>query len=427
MKHLLILTALLLPILTGCSGDEDLILEGERETVFATDTEGNKSEKTIAFPEKISKELNYTQVGRTSQHSTENSTISFPFEEIKSFSIGKGEYYRNPLTAIPLIEDEKLFTMDSTGKVTLFDWKEEKVIWEYTEVSNVKSSYKSGGLSLKEGRLFATFGTGDIIALDAETGEKLWNKDAGAPVYSGGILDKKKLYFQTKTNKIISLQQETGKEYFVVQGIENKCPLMKGNTPSLKGNRLVVGLTNGQVLGINTRGEMEWKEKVFMPSTKRVAGLVKDIIAPTVIEGNRIYVSGRGKTTICLDLKTGKKLWSAAVGSSFSPLILKNAVVVLGIDSEIVALDKQTGEEIWRENLLEDKDDRRIFSFPMLFNDQITVFDSKKKLLKIDSQTGKVSEKIDLGIAPIVSPIVAQGHVFILTKSGRIYILKQGE
>ncbi|MHA1549923.1 MAG: outer membrane protein assembly factor BamB family protein [Alphaproteobacteria bacterium] len=427
MKQVLIFALLLLPILVACSGDEDLILEGERETVFLTETDRNRSEKTLAFPEKIASKLNYTQVGRTPQHSTENNALSFPFEEIKSFSIGKGEHYRNPLTAVPLIKDEKLFTMDSTGKITLFDWKEEEIIWEYTEVSNVESNYKSGGLSLKEGRLFATFGTGDIIALDVETGEKLWNKDASAPIYGAGILDEKNFYFQTKTNKIISLKQKTGKESFIVQGIENTCPIMKGNTPSLKGKRLVVGLTNGQILGINTQGEMEWKEKVFMPSTKRVAGLVKDIIAPPEIEGKQIYVSGRGKTTLCLDLKTGEKIWSAPVGSSFSPLVLKNAVVVLGDDSEIVALDKQTGKEIWREKLLEDKDDKRTFSFPMIFNNQITVFDSKKKLLKIDAQTGKVSKKIDLGIVPAVSPVVAQGHLFILTKSGRIYILKQGE
>ncbi|MBN2676102.1 MAG: PQQ-binding-like beta-propeller repeat protein [Alphaproteobacteria bacterium] len=396
---------LLFLLLLGCSGDEDIILEGTRESVFIQENEISNTDEAINFSETISLSDNL--------HSL--------------FRVGEGSQSRFPLTAQPVFKDDIIYTMDSYGKVQATNWETNDVIWTYNDVADLKQSYASGGLAVYEQTLVATFGTGDIIAFNADTGEKIWNVDAKTPIYNAPLIENKIIYAQTKTNKILAVHLHSGKDQFVLQGVENERPLLEGNTPAFAKDTLIVGLTNGQVLGISEKGDMLWKEKVYLPSTIRLAGLIKDIVAPLVVQDNDVFVTGLSGATSKINLHSGKETISLPDGSRYAPLVNSKQLILLNTKEEIVAYNHISGHEIWKKSLHQSLEDTRIFSFPMLVNNHLGVFDSDGYLNIFSLQTGEFLKKINIGITPALKPLYHKDHLFLISKNGRLYTLKKGE
>ncbi len=119
--------------------------------------------------------------------------------------------------------------------------------------------------------------------------------------------------------------------------------------------------TNGteRVIALDaTTGQQLWKYE--LPVRYAISYPAGPRCTPTV-EGNRVWTLGAEGHLACLDVATGKPIWtkelkdaystkSALWGYSAHPLIEGNKLITLagGDGSHVVALDKATGQEIWK-------------------------------------------------------------------------------
>lgn len=91
------------------------------------------------------------------------------------------------------------------------------------------------------------------------------------------------------------------------------------------------------------------------------------------ISNGRVYTMGnvgQDEKVICLDLETGREIWSVTNGNAFrqgqgngprgTPSIVDGKVYSLGGNGDLSCLDAQTGSLVWRKNILNDFGGRNI-------------------------------------------------------------------
>jgi outer membrane protein assembly factor BamB len=88
------------------------------------------------------------------------------------------------LAASPVIGDGKLFAVDSSGVIHAFAADTGRSLWTHTIVTtrDLRDATFGGGATYSEGRVYATSGTGDVVALDAGTGAEVWRKKPAGPL-----------------------------------------------------------------------------------------------------------------------------------------------------------------------------------------------------------------------------------------------------
>jgi outer membrane protein assembly factor BamB len=150
------------------------------------------------------------------------------------------------------------------------------------------------------------------------------------------------------------------------------------------------------------------------------------------IDGDRLYVFGGNGDLTCLDLATGKKIWSINLVSKFggvnpywgyseSPLIVGDRILVNagGRRASIVAVAKADGATLWQQH-----NDGAGYSSPMLMKtgslNQV-IFFTESHTMAVDPRDGRLLwsyNKANNGTANIATPIVRGTRVFVSSDYG---------
>jgi outer membrane protein assembly factor BamB len=152
---------------------------------------------------------------------------------------------------------------------------------------------------------------------------------------------------------------------------------------------------------------------------------------PTV-DGDRLYALGGNGDLSCLDVKTGKVIWTMNVlqkfggsnirwGISESPLIIGEKILVNagGPDASIVALNKKDGSVIWKS-----QSEKASYSsaVPMTINGKMQViFFTSTRAVGLDLKDGTLLweySKPSNKTANAATPIVRDNRVFISSDYG---------
>jgi outer membrane protein assembly factor BamB len=150
------------------------------------------------------------------------------------------------------------------------------------------------------------------------------------------------------------------------------------------------------------------------------------------LDGNRLYAIGGRGDLACVDLTTGKKLWSVSFPSTFSaappgwgfaesPLIVGDRVIVNagGSDASIVALDKASGKVLWKAG-----NDRAAYSSAMLHETggiRQAIFFTASTAQGVDISNGRILwtyNRANNNVANVSTPVIRGDRVFISSDYG---------
>lgn len=151
---------------------------------------------------------------------------------------------------------------------------------------------------------------------------------------------------------------------------------------------------------------------------------------PTV-DGDRLYHENADGDVVCLDAKTGEKIWSVNILAKFggrninwglaeSPLVDGERLIVVpgGEKTGVAALDKLTGETIW---MCDGTRDKPGYASAIVFEHggirQVVTLLSRS-VVGVDARTGALLWQIDheaYAEETITVPIFLDGHVIVST------------
>ncbi len=203
-----------------------------------------------------------------------------------------------------------------------------------------------------------------------------------------------------------------------------------------------LAVSNGRIFTMGLRGDKEYVIAFDVNTGKELWSTVNGTPfresrgdgprgTPTV-EGDRLYALGGNGDLSCMEVKTGKVIWTQNIlqkfggrnikwGISESPLIMGEKLLVMpgGPDASIVALNKKDGSVIWKS-----QSDVAGYSSAMPVQIGSTthiVFFTEQRAMAVDLKDGKLLwtyGKAANNVANVATPVIRGNRVFLSSDYG---------
>ena len=333
----------------------------------------------------------------------------------------------------PVVVGERVFLTASDGRfndqlhVTCYDRSKGELLWHVKLFGSAVSEgqYAPGGMAVPTPaadakRLYALFGTGDLVCLDHD-GKPVWMRSlaqeygpfrnrwgmAASPMLVGELLVVQVDHWGE--SYLLGIDAATGANRWRTvreASVNWTSPL----AVTVKGRTQIVAAGTYKVKGYDAKDGSElWS----------VQGLEMQCIPSPVTEGEMIYaVSGRNSFNLAIrldtqrgDLTKSHLAWKAKAGATYvpSPVCYQGLYYYVEDTGIATCLDARTGKLMWRERL------NGQFHASLLAGDGKVYFTSMEGTVSVvqAGRSFKLLSQNDMGEAIMASPAVSGGEFFI--------------
>lgn len=431
----------------GDDEDENAPAEEDRISILALDdtieADPRYAGASISLPPAYQND-SWTQPGGEADHTLHHLSASSNFDVVWRADIGKASS-RAVLTSPPVAADGRLYVIDARARVTALDMENGEPIWETDLTPDIDEKFRvreiftrpkaaeigfGGGVALEGGRLFVTSGFGFAAALNAETGELLWQIDTPAPIRTPPTAYRGALYFVTNTNEFFALAQETGEELWKFQSFEESARILSSASPAAAGDLVVGPFSSGELVGfLADSGRAVWNETMSRSASLTALATLNDIAGSPVIDRGLVYVVSHAGRLSAIDIRSGQAVWEVRVASLQMPWVAGDYIFVVSVDSQLVCVSRNEGAVVWVADLPryqnpKKRKNRIAWAGPVLVDDHLVLVSTRGEIAKVSAQDGAIVATEKLGDGFIVPPIVASGTIFVLNEKGRLIALR---
>jgi outer membrane protein assembly factor BamB len=335
---------------------------------------------------------------------------------------------RERMAAAPVVAENKLFVTDVTATIHAFAADTGAALWSagITEGKLNKAARFGGGVSYDDGKLYATDGVGDVVAMSAADGKILWRAKPGAPLRGSPTVANGAVYVLTQDNQVFSLNQTDGKVQWVQSGTLETQGVFGVAAPAVSQGTVVSGFSSGELSAYRyENGRILWQDALSRTSITTSVSSLSDIDAAPVIDGGRVYAVGQGGRMVALELSTGQRLWEQNFAGISTPWIAGEWLFVVTDDARLVCLSRSNGKARWIAQLPrfqnEKKRSNAITWFgPILAGNRLVLTNSRGEINFVSPTDGKVSSTIETKTSFSLPPIVANSTLYTLDEKGKV-------
>jgi outer membrane protein assembly factor BamB len=364
----------------------------------------------------------WPQAGGYSNHAMHHLVMSDAPRQLWKSSAGSGSGKRRKLLGAPVIAEGRIFTVDASSRVSAFNAENGDRLWKADITPEDTSEvYTSGGLAYEDGRIFAATGFAQVVALDARTGQVIWRTNVSGPMRGAPTVRGGRVFAVTVDNQTHALAAEDGGVLWTHSGLTEVTGLLAGNSPAVDGATVVSAYTSGELFALKLEtGSVLWQDSLITVRRTENIGALMDIRGRPAIDRGRVYVIGNGDILVCVDLRTGRRLWEREIGGVQSPWVAGDFLFVITNSNEAVAIDAKTGRVLWVTQMQswqdpKEKDGRITWSGPVLASDRLILGSSDGKLVALSPYTGDMLgwEKVPDGVS--IAPVIANATMYFIT------------
>jgi outer membrane protein assembly factor BamB len=346
-------------------------------------------------------------------------------------SIGEGSSKRTRLTAIPIVYDNKIFTLDAEGTARAISVATGDTIWKLSLVpsgdkpssfwnpfnsSNMARAGFGGGLAADGGRLFVATGFGTVVALEPATGKPIWTKKLDIPIREAPTAAEGRLFVVNSESELYCLSASDGRELWTQKGLPENAAVLTSASPAVAGNLVFVPYPSGEVAALDVRtGQPKWTESLRKGDITSSATAIGEAARP-VVDRDTVFAMNRGGQLIATSKDRGERLWSREITGSQTPWAAGDALFVVDATGKLIALGRKDGKVRWLTPL---PGDGR-WSGPVLAGGKLWLASSKGMLVAVDAVSGSIAHQSDLGAPVLITPVVAEERLYVLTDKAKL-------
>ena len=268
----------------------------------------------------------WPQAGGNVQHVVQHTGASGPLDKAWSVSIGEGSGRKGRVVAPPVIADGSIFTVDSRYKVAAFDETSGDKLWSFKVEAVQRSSTRvgktsfidrvkdpltftdgdgsdkegvGGGVAYANGIVYVATGLGKMVALDAKTGDVVWERETRVPLNSVPTVDNGRVFVISDDNELFALDIKNGDVLWSYQGITETASMLTSPAPAVIDDVVLAPFSSGELIALRVQnGGVLWQDA--LSSTARLTPLasLNDISGgPAVADGYVIATAQSGVMT----------------------------------------------------------------------------------------------------------------------------------
>jgi outer membrane protein assembly factor BamB len=399
-------------------------LPGERIPVITDEATESVDPKVAARPISLpppAANASWTEPGGSPSNSLGNLALGDRVTKVWRVGVGTGSSYAGRLSAVPLVADGKVYTLDAGGMVAAFAAASGAKAWSTSLTPKNEKRYEGfgGGLSLDSGRLYATTGYGTVVGINPENGTVLWTQKVGEPVRSSPTAAGGKVFFVSADSVLHCLDGADGQEQWTARGVPEPATLLSNVSPAVGSGLVVAAFPAGDIVAYKIgNGEGAWRESLSRTSETSAAGILADPARP-VIEGGVVYAVSHGGKMVAVSESTGERLWTGNLTSTQMPWVAGDTVYVVEVTGKLLALSKADGKVRWLTQL----PGTARWNGPVLAGGKLWLVSADGSLVAVDARSGQVVSTTPLGVKVYVSPVVAGGRMYILADNATLIAL----
>ncbi|HEX2380061.1 MAG TPA: PQQ-binding-like beta-propeller repeat protein [Methyloceanibacter sp.] len=399
-------------------------LRGERIAVITDPSVAAIQPKAAARPVQLpppQTNAAWTEPGGTASNNLGHLALPDQVQKVWSADAGTGSSSSGRLSAVPLVADGKVFTLDAGGTVSAFSSANGAKLWSASVRPENEKSREGfgGGLALDGGRLYVTTGYGTVVCIDPVNGAIAWTKPVGRPIRSSPTAAGGKIYFVSTDNMLYALSAADGQQLWTARGLPQPATLLSNVSPAVSSGIVVASFPAGDIAAYEaTSGKAAWSDSLTRSSETTASGILGDPARPVVDHGVVFAVSHGGKM-IAASETTGERLWSRNLASTQMPWVAGDMVYTVDLGGKLIALARADGEVRWATDL----PNSTRWSGPVLAGNKLWLVSGEGVLIGADARTGQIVTNLDLGTPVFISPVVAGGRMYILADNAELIAL----
>lgn len=400
------------------------ILPGERIAVItdpgANDLTPSGPPKPVSLPPPRTND-SWTEPGGAPSNNLGHLVLNEQVQKVWSADAGTGSSWRGRLSAMPLVANGYVYTLDAAGTVSAFQASSGARAWSVSVTPENEKSREGfgGGLALDGGRLYVTTGYGTVVALDPGSGAIQWTKLIGEPVRSSPTAAAGKVFFVSADNVLHALNGADGSEAWTARGLPQIATLLNNVSPAVSDNVVIAPFPAGDIAAYDVAsGKPSWSDSLARAAETSAAGILGDPARPVIDKGVVFAVSHGGKM-IATSEADGVRVWTRNIASTQMPWVAGDTVYVVDINGKLFALSRSDGTVKWASDL----PGSSRWSGPVLAGGKLWLVSGDGLLVAADPHSGQVVSNLDLDTKVFVSPIVAGGRMYILADDATLIAL----
>lgn len=423
--------------LSGCESaekifgsDKDPPLPGERLSILQLQKDlipnPDLEAEDIALPE-IWQNKFWPQAGGYPNHAMTHVALARGFKRAWTASIGSGGNHRTPLTAIPVVAEDTVFTLDTAGNLSAFTLAEGRRLWRQSVVprGEGRSGAVGGGLAWHEGRLYVTAGYKHLMAVDPKSGGDIWRAVLPAPARSAPTVMDGRVYLVTLDNRLMVYGAADGNLLWQYTGVSEATNLLGSASIAADETLVVLPLSSGELYGLRPEnGQVVWQDNLSAVRRGGALSAIADVRGLPVIDRGMVFAVSYSGRLVALDQVTGQRRWQREIGSAEMPWVAGDTVYVVTAEQQVTALKRSTGEVRWVADLPRWKDKKRsqpvVWAGPLLAGDRLIVTGSNRDLLELSPLDGSILATHKLPGETLMAPVVAGGTMIVLSQNGTL-------
>lgn len=404
----------------------------------------------IQFISKLPKPIKNTSWIRKGYMPAENLALDSKISDYESYSVGGKPKRAFEITSIPIIAEDKIFTLGGQGELQARDINNpSKKIWqtdveqEYLhenrkdadwldDIESIvkdKDEFLGGNICYSLGTIFVTTKRGNVFALEASNGKIIWRKKIDAPLRTSPVAKNNILIITTIENRTFALDAKTGENIWEHEGDEEKNKLASSPAPLIIKDDIIITYSSGQVFKLGLKdGEERWESIVAPQKITTLLPTNNDIAySPIYHDGMIILVSSDGSIN-AIDENNGEDIWNfEGNGIVGSPWPVSNFIFAINRFGNMYALSAKTGSLVWKVDLADPEEideDNLMFTPPIMAQNYLYITDQEGKMRAYSPKDGSIVKEIDIEDNVIRTPVVANGKMFVLTNDSDLLVME---
>jgi outer membrane protein assembly factor BamB len=348
-------------------------------------------------------------------------TLPAPLTEIKPTvnlkavwhaSVGKSQGF----VFTPAVADKRVYAVGADGALAAFDLATGQQSWRVEA-----GKWVSGGVGAGSNLVLVGTQKGELLAFD-NTGKSLWKTQLFAEILAPAKIDGDIVVARTADGRLLGLATEDGKRKWNYQRVTPPLALRSFAPVTLTKRAVFAGFPGGIVAALDLdTGHVGWESVIAAPRGSTELERIADVASVPVVDEGQVCAATYQGRVACLDVSTGRTLWSRDTSSSAGVSTDDKYIYVSEESGAVIALDKKTGVSVWKQNKLVN---RRVGT-PIAYGKVVLVGDGSGFIHALSRDDGSLVGRLATdGSALSASPQVVDGMVLFQTRNGGLYVVQ---
>jgi outer membrane protein assembly factor BamB len=341
-------------------------------------------------------------------------------------SIGDGSSRYTKVMSQPVIAGGRVFAMDGGVQVSALDAASGNRIWQVDlKPEELRGNAFGGGPAFWKDRLYVATGYAEVVALDPADGKVVWRKNVPAPVHSPPTVADGRVFAVTVDNELNALSTEDGRRLWSHNGIPETAGLLGGASPAVEGEVVIAPYTSGELFALRVEnGRAVWSDSLAASRSANAVSGLADIRGRPVIDRGKVFAVSHSGRMAAIDLRSGDRVWEQQIASSHSPWVVGDYVFVLANDNDLVCLTRDEGKVRWASQLRRYEDEKKksdpiVWAGPVLGGNRLIVLSSLGEAVSVSPSTGELIGQQAIG-AGYLGPVIADNALYLLSDGGNL-------